>query len=357
MLDYNRYMEARHKLEQTIGGVWLVDEQKGYTLLDEYREASYSYNDKLVLNAQKVEFERGDLLKKLVSLNPKAIEPVIAYMRTEFALHRDALPDMRETSDSIEEQEATKVFYMLDRLDELRYRLFHGLLNNELFDEFSLNEMDLLVDLLTAEYSHVYSADYLQLDNADDYIPELFRNHDLQEEIKDFLCNPSKPLSDKLSDMLMSGVTTHKVSVDGVISNVVNVKSFSELIALEIGNIIARPSDFRNFVRCEVCGKLFYPKQGRKKTQNKIICDICACDDEFDKFSKTTYKRLKTYLNRYGIPAESIYQKYHAKVDELLKKYRPTHDLDGFMDELNIYYDGMREDTKGYRIHDRDFRS
>lgn len=356
MSDYNRYVVARRKLEQAIGGVWLVDEQRGYTLLDEQQEASFSYTDKLMLNTRKVEFERGELLKKLVSLNPKAIEPVVSYMRTEFALHRDAMPDMREASDSIEEQEATKVFYILDRLDELHYRLYHGLLDNELFDELSLNEVDLLVDLLIAEYSHVYSADYLQLDNADDYIPELFWNHDLQEEIKDFLCNPSEQLSDKLSDILMSRITVHKVSIDGVVSNAVNVKSFSELIALEIKNIIARSSDFRKCVKCEACDKLFYPKQGRKNGQNKNLCDLCTCDDEFDKFARKIYKSLKTYLNRNGIPAESIYQEYHAMVDELLKKYRLINDLDRFKDELTAYYEGIREDTKGYRIHDRDFK-
>lgn len=357
MSDYNRNIAARRKLEQAIGGVWLVDEQKSYTLLDEYQEVSFSYSDNLTLNAQKVEFERGELLKKIVSLNPKAIEPVVSYMRTEFALHRDALPDMREASDSIEEQEETNIFYMLDRLDELHYRLYHGLLNNELFDELSLNEVDMLVNLLIAEYSHVYSADYSQLDNADDYIPELFRNNDLHEEINDLLCNPSKPLSDKLTDMLMSGYTVHKVSIDGTVSDVVNVKSFSELIAVEIGNIIARPSDFRKFVRCEVCGKLSYPRQGRKKSQGKIMCDLCSCNDEFDKFCKITYNRLTTYLNRYGISGESIYTQYHAKIDELLKKYRPIDDLDRFKDELTVYYEGIREDTKGYRIHDRDFKN
>lgn len=328
--------------------------------MDEQQEASLAYSDKLVLNTRKIEFERGELLKKLISLNPTAIEPVVAYMRTEFALHRDALPDMRqpfETSESIEEQETTKIFYVLDRLDELHYRLYHGLLNNELFDELSLNEVDLMVNLLIAEYSHVYSADYSQLDNAVDYIPELFWNHDLQEEIKDFLCNPSEPLSDKLSHMLMSGTVVHKVSIDGDVFNVVNVKSFSELIALEIRNIIARPSDFRKCVKCEVCGRLFYPRQGRKKSQGTVICDLCECDDEFEKSSKTTYKSLKTYLNRYGIPGESIYQKYHAKVDELLKKYRPINDLGRFKDELTAYNDSIREDTKGLRIHDKTLRT
>jgi len=337
--------------------VWLVDEKKGYTLLDEQQEASLAYNDKLVLNTRKIEFERGELLKKLVSLNPEAIEPVVSYMRTEFALHRDAMPDMREVSEPIEEQETTKIFYVLDRLDELHYRLYHGLLNNELFDELSLNEVDLMVNLLIAEYSHVYSADYSQLDNANDYIPELFWNHDLQEEIKDFLCNPSEPLSDKLSHMLMSGTVVHKVSIDGDVFNVVNVKSFSELIALEIGNIIARSSDFKKYVKCAVCDKLFLPKQGRKNSQRKIVCDLCACNDEFDKFSKLMYNRIKTYVNRNGIPAESIYQEYPDKVNELLKKYRPINDLDGFMDELTAYYNGIREDTKGYHIHDRDFKN
>lgn len=357
MPDYNRNIAARQRLNQAIGGVWLVDEKKGYALLDEHQEASFSYSDNLTLNAQKIEFERGELLKKLVSLNPKAIEPVVSYMRTEFALHRDAIPDMRKISESIEEQETSKIFYILDRLDELHYRFYHGLLNNELFDELSLNEVDLLVNLLIAEYSHVYSADYSQLNNADDCIPELFWNHDLQKEIKDFLCSPSEPLSDKLSDILMSGVSVHKVSIDGVVSDVVNIKSFSELIALEIGNIIARPSDFRKFVRCEVCGKLSYPKQGRKKSQGKIMCDLCSCNDEFDKFCKITYNRLTTYLNRYGISGESIYTQYHAKIDELLKKYRPISDLDRFKDELTAYYEGIREDTKGYRIHDRDFKN
>ena len=71
----------------------------------------------------------------------------------------------KETEEYVR-QEENKVFYTLERMQELHYQIFHRLIQEmpfEISESFSINEVDLIVDLLMAECIHIYKEDYCQL--------------------------------------------------------------------------------------------------------------------------------------------------------------------------------------------------
>lgn len=387
----DRYNAARQILEEYAEGIWLVSKKKNiyqYTFLKDYEEKKFVYGGELTLSTQKTTFERGELLLKLVSLNMDAIKPIVTYLSTEIRQHQKALPDInaewkipetvkelikellprhkkernkntqridKETDDYVRREE-DKIFYTLDRMQELHYQAFHRLIQEmpfEISESFSINEVDLIVDLLMSECIHIYKDDYFRLSDKDSYIPQIFWDDELKERIKDFLCNPKDCSTEEINLMLAEGAKKSSIIVNGEIFHLINIKSFNELIAFEVENIVARPSDFRKCVRCEVCGKLFYKKSGKGKN----VCDyrfkgriLCAnvMNDEFDKCWRNTYNNLKSYLGYYGIPTEEIYKEFYKKVNELLEKYRGKNGFETFKAELDTYYDALQKKTEGY---------
>ena len=151
-------------------GIWLVSDKKGYVFVQEYEEKNIEYTNGVVLSTSKVEFERGELLRKVVSLNKRAIEPVVTYLRTEIALHRDAIsefsqeyvmPDSVRTllechgiqlqKETFADREEAEIYYKIDRLEELHYQIYHRLIQNMPFESlqsFSQNEVDLISQIL-----------------------------------------------------------------------------------------------------------------------------------------------------------------------------------------------------------------
>ena len=376
----DKYNVAKEILKAYTDGIWLASEKIKntylYTLLGDYEEKKFVYDGELTLTTQKTEFERGELLLKIVSLNKDAIKPVITYLHNEIRLHQEALPAMNtgwEMPETVKEflakhkrgrnkntQEENKVFYTLERMQELHYQIFHRLIQEmpfEISESFSINEVDLIVDLLMAECIHIYKEDYCQLSDRNSYIPQIFWNNELQERIKDFLCNPKACSTEEINRLLAKGAKKQLVIVDDEIFQLVNIKSFDELIAFEVENIIARPSDFRKCVRCEVCGRLFYKKSGKGKNicgyrfKDRILC-ANVIDDEFDKYWRSTYNKLKSYLSYYGIPTEEIYKEFYKKVNELLEKYRGKNDFEIFKAELDTYYADLQKKTEGYHQYD-----
>ena len=388
----DKYNVAKEILKAYTDGIWLASEKIKntylYTLLGDYEEKKFVYDGELTLTTQKTEFERGELLLKIVSLNKDAIKPVITYLHNEIRLHQEALPAMNtgwEMPETVKEflakhkrgrnkntqqmdketeeyvrQEENKVFYTLERMQELRYQIFHRLIQEmpfEISESFSINEVDLIVDLLMAECIHIYKEDYCQLSDRNSYIPQIFWNNELQERIKDFLCNPKACPTEEINRLLAKGAKKQLVIVDDEIFQLVNIKSFDELISFEVENIIARPSDFRKCVRCEVCGRLFYKKSGKGKNicgyrfKDRILC-ANVIDDEFDKYWRSTYNKLKSYLSYYGIPTEEIYKEFYKKVNELLEKYRGKNDFEIFKAELDTYYADLQKKTEGYHQYD-----
>lgn len=387
----DRYNAARAILEEYAEGIWLASEKKNtyqYTLLKDYEEKKFVYDGKLTLTTQKYTFERGELLLKLVSLNMDAIRPIVAYLSKEIQQHQEALPDInaeweipetvkelvkelsprnkrernknpqqidKETEEYVRREE-DKIFYTLDRMQELHYQAFHRLIREmpfEISESFSINEVDLIVDLLMSECIHIYKDDYFRLSDKDLYIPRIFWDDELKERIKGFLCNPKDYPTEEINLMLAEGAKKSLVKANGETFQLVNIKSFDELIAFEVENIVARPSDFRKCVRCEVCSRLFYKKSGKGKN----ICDyrfkdriLCAnvIDDEFDKYWRNIYNNLKSLLNRYKLPTKEIYKKFHQKVNELLEKYREKNDFEVFKAELDEYYAKLRKETEDY---------
>lgn len=387
----DRYNAAREILEEYAEGIWLASEKKNtyqYTLLKDYEEKKFVYSGELTLTTQKYTFERGELLLKLVSLNADAIKPIVSYLSREIRQHQKALPDInaeweipetvkelvkelsprhkrernknsqridKETEDYVRREE-DKIFYTLDRMQELHYQAFHRLIQEmpfEISESFSINEVDLIVDLLMSECIHIYEGDYFRLSDKDLYIPQIFWDDELKERIKNFLCNPKDYPTEEVNMMLAEGAKKSSVIVNGETFHLVNIKSFDELIAFEVENIVARPSDFRKCVRCEVCGRLFYKKSGKGKN----ICDyrfkdriLCAnvIDDEFDRYWRNTYNKLKSYLGYYGIPTEEIYKEFYLKVNELLEKCRKKNDFETFKVELDAYYGDLKKKTEGY---------
>ena len=81
---------------------------------------------------------------------------------------------------------------------------------------------------------------------------------------------------------------------------------------------------------------------------------MCAnvIDDEFDKYWRSTYNKLKSYLSYYGIPTEEIYKEFYKKVNELLEKYRGKNDFEIFKAELDTYYADLQKKTEGYHQYD-----
>jgi len=363
-------------------GVWLVNNKKnGYVFVQDYAEKNIEYGDEIVLTTDKDTFERGELLRKIVSLNRKAIEPVVSYLRKEIAGHRDAIEEFTkeyEMTDSVKkllknhgiqpqildfsEREETMLYYKYDRLEELYHRIYHSLIQNipfETLESFTYNEIDLISRILLAECSIVYEARSFQLNDAKCFIPEIFWNYELRESIKDFLCEPLNCNEDKLDSMIQENIRTHNIIVEGGWIEIVNIRTFSELIALEVKNIMQSSSNFKRCTRCEVCGRLFYKKQGKGEN----ICnyevlegELCknVLNDRYEEYKRKIYNALKSYLQSNAIQGEKIYEDFHKTVEMLIKECRAEDNYDKYKHELDKWYDELKKEYQGFNNYRKD---
>ena len=376
-------------------GVWLIDNKKnGYVLMQDYAEPSTKYGNGEVLSNEKKEFERGELLRKIVSLNNNAIEPVVSYLRAEILLHKDAMEEFTKEYDmpdsvkkllknhgiqpntpNFSEREETMLYYKQDRLEELHYQIYHRLIQNmpfETLETFSQNEVDLISQILLAECSLIYEVKSLQLKNVDLYIPEIFWNDKLRENIKRFLCDPLSCDEDIVNDLMNENIRTQTIVNGKKLEQIVNIRTFSELIALEVQNIMQSPSNFRKCTECIVCGRLFYKKQGK----GKDVCEYevlegepCkqVFDDEYEAYRRKIYSKLTSFVLSNAIAEKAIYEDFHKKLIPLMYEYRRREDyhkeevFKKFKNEVDEIYAELqkkykKEDLNAYRQEIRSIR-
>ncbi len=361
-------------------GIWLIDNRKnGYVLLQDYTEPSIEYGNGKVLSNGKKEFERGELLRKIVSLNKNAIEPVVSYLRTEILLHKDAMEEFTKEYDvpdsvkkllknhglqpntpNFSEREETMVYYKYDRLEELHYQIYHRLIQNmpfETLETFTQNEVELISQILLAECSLLYEAKSFQLKNMDLYIPEIFWNDKLRENIKKFLCDPLKCDEDIVNDLMKESIRSQNIRDEKKLHQIVNIRTFSELISLEVQNIMQSPSDFRKCTECIVCGRLFYKKQGKGKN----ICEYevlegkpCkqSLDDEYEAYRNKIYNNLTSFVASNAIAEKTIYADFDKEVMLLMDEYRKREDchekevVKEFKDKVDDIYAKLKKKYK-----------
>lgn len=363
-------------------GVWLVNNKKnGYVFEQDYAVKNVKYSAERDLSSNKNTFERGELLRKIASLNAKAIEPVVSYLRTEIALHKDAMEEFvkeYEMSESVKEllknhgiqpktpdfseREETMLYYKYDRLEELHYQIYHRLIQDmpfETLEKFSLNEVDLISQILLAECSQIYEAKSFQFGDGDLYIPEIFWNDTLRENIKKFLCDPLECDTKIVNDLMKESIRTQTIIDKKKPYQVVNIRTFSELVSLEVQNIMQSPSDFRKCTECIVCGRLFYKKQGKGKN----ICEyevldgeVCKniLDDEYEAYRSQIYTNLTSYVSSNAIGGKTIYEDFHKQVIPLMDEYRRKGELTQFQEVVDKIYADLKkiyknEDLNAYR--------
>ena len=296
----------------------------------------------------KTEFKRGELIFKLASLNPNVVEPLNRYLTTAIEFHTHFLLD------SSDEPIEDKIAYIDDRLDDAYHGFICGipLLNPyDTYEDFSLNEVYFLINLLMAELYRIYHIiDPTQIKDAQKMLPRLLWDASYKAALKQFLCNPSDCPSEQINQFLFAQVRTTSALIDGNIVKLVALTSIDELVAFEVEKIIDRPSDYRKPVRCEICDRLFYKHKGQRnnicsyKSKDGIKCEDKA-NDEFEIYWRKIYNNLKSYLGD-NYHEKNYYTDFRNKVAELKSKYKPTNDIASFKAELDEFYRRIRQESK-----------
>lgn len=358
--------EAEKLLQIYRKGINLLIEKNTYILLENYEADNNKEKGLLTDNMQ---FNYGELLMKIVSLNKDAMECMMTFLRTEIRLHQEALPELNNIwrlpesvknileSKGVTPHEATateqneiQYYYQLERIEELYYHINNCLIHNmplETLENLTQNEIGIITRIFLSECSKIYNAGYNELDDIDDFIPEILWNDDLKKSLKQLLCNPNEVDEKILNDFLFIANFPNKYQlISGELRQIINVRTFSDLIALEVFNIINHVSTIKRYTLCTVCGRLFRQESsksskvcGYRDSDGKLCID--KMKDEFWEYQNTLYTRLKSFVNYRGIDAE-IYGIFRNKSEELLEIYKERNDFVSFKDELDAWYKELK---------------